>query len=159
MRFTLTALFLTLLSACHPATAQSDDLRLRTQNLITAYANGDKETVLRSIDDQTTIYGSDAAEVFHGPREISTMLSNDQKLWGGHAQIGPMTDITVHKSGVVESIFFNASFRVGDRAPMPVRFCMVWIKEKGRWLLLQSSNAVVTQGQSGEELLHPHSTK
>jgi hypothetical protein len=84
------------------------------------------------------------------------MLSNDARLWSGTAHIGEMKDVTVVKQGHLESIFFQAPFTVGNGPPVPVRFCMIWRHTGNRWLLLQSSNAVVTEHQSAAELLAGH---
>jgi hypothetical protein len=102
------------------------------------------------------MYGSDATEVFHGVASIQAMLANDTRLWSGTAHIGEMQNITVVKEGNLESIFFQAPFTVGSRPPVPVRFCMIWRHNGKRWLLLQSSNAVVTEHQSAAELLGSH---
>jgi hypothetical protein len=132
------------------------DVKTQTRTLLDAYAREDQKTVLASIDDRTVMYGSDATEVFHGVASIQAMLSNDARLWSGTAHIGEMQNITVVRQGNLESIFFQAPFTVGNRPAVPVRFCMTWRRTGGRWLLLQSSNAVVTEHQSAAELLTPH---
>jgi hypothetical protein len=152
MRLGLAILILTFASAA-PAHAQSNDVVSWTRSFMDAYTNGDSATVLNSVDEHTTMYGSDVAEIFHGPGGIKTMLLEDAKLWGGKARIGEMKDVTSAKAGDLETIFFNASFTVGDRPPMPVRFCIVRRKSKSHWYLVQSSNSVVTQGQSAEAIL------
>jgi ketosteroid isomerase-like protein len=137
-------------------TAQVSDLTSETRTLLDAYARADANTVLASVDDKTVIYGSDAGEVFRGIAAIREMLSNDARLWSGTAHIGEMKNVTVVKQGPLESIFFQAPFTVGNRPPVPVRFCMIWRHTGNRWLLLQSSNAVVTEHQSAADLLGAH---
>jgi ketosteroid isomerase-like protein len=148
------------LAACLSFTAhlpaQAPDVTSQTRSLLDAYARADANTVLASVDDKTVIYGSDAGEVFRGIAAIREMLSNDARLWSGTAHIGEMKNVTVVKQGPLESIFFQAPFTVGNRPPVPVRFCMIWRHTGNRWLLLQSSNAVVTEHQSAEELLGAH---
>jgi SnoaL-like domain len=144
---------LSLSSALH---AQATDVKSQTRTLLDAYAREDQKTVLASIDDRTVMYGSDATEVFHGVASIQALLANDARLWSGTAHIGEMQNITVVKQGNLESIFFQAPFTVGNRPPVPVRFCMIWRRNGKHWLLLQSSNAVVTEHQSAAELLGPH---
>jgi hypothetical protein len=136
--------------------AQAPDVRSQTRALLDAYAREDQKTVLASVDDQTVMYGSDAGEVSHGGAPIQAMLANDARLWSGTAHIGDMQNITVVKQGNLESIFFQAPFSVGNRPAVPVRFCMTWRRIGSRWLLLQSSNAVVTEHQSAAELLASH---
>jgi hypothetical protein len=136
--------------------AQATDVKSQTRILLDAYAREDQKIVLASIDDRTVMYGSDATEVFLGVASIQAMLSNDARLWSGTAHIGEMQNITVVKQGNLESIFFQAPFNVGNRPAVPVRFCMTWRRTGNRWLLLQSSNAVVTEHQSATELLASH---
>jgi hypothetical protein len=149
-----------VLSACLSCaphlTAQLSDVTSQTRALLDAYAHADTKTVLASVDDKTVIYGSDAAEIFEGTASIREMLSNDARLWSGTAHIGDMKNVTVVKQGHIESIFFQAPFTVGNRPPVPVRFCMIWRHNNNHWVLLQSSNAVVTEHQSAAELLGSH---
>jgi hypothetical protein len=106
-------------------------------------------------DPGITIYGSDVAEVFHGREALATMMTNDQRLWSGHATIGDLKDVSVRQSGGLAVIFFQADFTVVGRLAVPIRFAMTWQLRDGRWLLVQSSNAVPTKGQSAAELLAP----
>jgi len=156
MRTLATLLIGSCLSLNSVLHAQATDVKTQTRTLLDAYAREDQKTVLASIDDQTVMYGSDATEVFHGVASIQAMLANDARLWSGTAHIGEMQNITVVKQGNLESIFFQAPFTVGNRPAVPVRFCMTWRRTGGRWLLLQSSNAVVTEHQSAVELLGSH---
>lgn len=105
------------------------------------------------MNDETAVYGSDAAEVFRGRDAIAKMLANDAKLWGGTARVGEMRDISVVTGGEVQSIFFQAPFTVRGQRPLMVRYCMVWRRSGGKWLLLQSSNSVLTEDQSAEQLM------
>jgi ketosteroid isomerase-like protein len=105
------------------------------------------------VDDGSVAYGSDAAEVFRGKPAIAEMLRQDALLWRGSATIGEMRDVSVIEQGDLATIFFNAPFRVGNREPVPVRFSMVWRREKGQWLVVQSQSAAVTEGQSAAALL------
>jgi ketosteroid isomerase-like protein len=136
--------------------AQTPDIQSQTRAFLDAYARGDFKTILAAVDNNTVVYGSDAGEVFRGLDSITTMLSNDARLWSGSAHIGDMQNVTTIKQGNLESIFFQAPFTVASRPPVPVRFCMIWRHNGKRWLLLQSSNAVVTEHQSAAELLSPH---
>jgi ketosteroid isomerase-like protein len=146
----------TCLSFAAHLTAQVADVNSQTRSLLDAYARADANAVLLSIDEKTVIYGSDAGEVFQGIDPIREMLSNDARLWSGTAHIGEMKNVTVVKQDHLESIFFQAPFTVGNRPPVTVRFCMIWRHTGNRWLLLQSSNAVVTEHQSAAELLAGH---
>ena len=156
MRTLATLLIGSCLSLSAVLQAQATDVKSQTRTLLDAYAREDQKTVLASVDDRTVMYGSDASEVFHGVASIQVMLSNDARLWSGTAHIGEMQNITVVKQGNLESIFFQAPFTVGNRPAVPIRFCMTWRRSGGRWLLLQSSNAVVTEHQSATELLASH---
>ncbi len=133
--------------------AQQADVNSSIHSFLDSYVKGDRETVLRSVDENTTVFGSDVDEVFHGRSAFESMLENDTLLWGGKAHFGEMRDVSVAKCGDIQTIFFNTEFAVGDQPPVPLRFCMVWRKVKGRWLLVQSSSAVVTEGQSAQSIL------
>jgi ketosteroid isomerase-like protein len=149
-----------LISACLslsvPLHASTPDIQSQTRTFLDAYAREDAKTVLGSVDNETVVYGSDVSEVFRGLDSIRAMLSNDARLWSGTAHIGEMQNVTVMRQGNLESIFFQAPFTVGARPPVPVRFCMIWRHTGKHWVLLQSSNAVVTEHQSAAELLGAH---
>jgi len=123
---------------------------------LSAYARGDAATVVAQLAPDVTLYGSDAAEVFHGREEARRMLEADQQLWHHAAHIGTPEHLSVLSSGNLYTAFFDAPFSVGDGPSMAVRFAMVWQKQEGRWLLVRSSNTVPTRGQSAAELLQAH---
>lgn len=123
---------------------------------LSAYARGDAATVLPQLSPDITIYGSDAAEIFHGRDEARRMLEADQQLWQHAAHIGAPEHLTTLRSGDLFTAFFDAPFSVGDSPALTVRFAMVWQKSGDRWLLIRSSNTVPTHGQSAAELLHAH---
>ena len=148
------ALLLTVLLST--AWAQGSPVQERTQEFLNAYIKGDSNAALSLIDPKNvTMYGSDVAEVVHGSDALLKLLDADQKLWGGSARIGPMEHVSVVESRSLASICFDVSFTVGGRPPLPLRMTAVWKREGGKWLLVQSSNAVVSEHQSAEELLHP----
>ncbi len=152
--FLFSALLCAALGAVAGAADGTHDLQERARLLLDAYARGDRAAVLSMVDgDSVTIYGSDAAEIFHGAAAIGKMLDDDQRLWGGAAKIGTMEHVTTVKEGNLASIFFDAPFSAGGRPAVPVRFAMVWKRSGKKWLLVQSSNVVPTRGQSAEELL------
>jgi hypothetical protein len=68
----------------------------------TSYARGDSKTILAVVDNNTVVYCSDAGEVFRGSESITTMLSNDARLWSGLAHIGDMRNVTNIKQGNLE---------------------------------------------------------
>lgn len=156
MRPILTLLLFICSSAVTSCMAQTGDVKSQTRALLDAYARQDAKAVLASISDDTVMYGSDESEVFRGPAAIQKMLSDDARLWAGTAHIGEMQDVTIVKAHGFQSIFFEAPFTVGGRPAVPVRFCMVWRQARKRWLLVQSSNAVVTQHQGAADLLGKH---
>ena len=148
------ALLLVSSAASSPAQTPPDAAtEARTRAFLDAYARSDAATVLNAIDQDTVIYGSDVAEIFHGPDGARAMLKLDTQLWQGAATIGPMRDVSTTSSGSITSIFFNADFKLGPRPAVPVRFCMIWKKTGARWMILQSSNTVPTTHQSAAELL------
>jgi hypothetical protein len=156
MRSPSALLLTTCLSISLGLHAQTPDIQTQTRAFLDAYARGDSETILAAVDNNTVVYGSDASEVFRGLDSITTMLANDTRLWSNSAQIGDMQNVTTIKQGNLESIFFQAPFTVGNRPPVPVRFCMIWRRNGKHWLLLQSSNAVITEHQRAAELLSSH---
>jgi hypothetical protein len=135
------------------AFGQKSQTEERTRHFLDSYVRGDTAAVMAVIDEGSVAYGSDAAEVFRGKTAISEMLRQDALLWRGSATIGQMRDVSVIEQDDLATIFFNAPFRVANREPVPVRFSMVWRREKGQWLLVQSQSAAVTEGQSAAALL------
>jgi ketosteroid isomerase-like protein len=128
-----------------------------TRSFLDAYAAADTAAVLPLIDaDYITIYGSDAAEFFQGRAAFLSMLANDARLWQHSAHIGPMQHVSTVVSGDIATIFFDTSFTVGGRPPVPLRCAAVWQRHGKRWLLRQAVNVVPTTGQSAAELLSPH---
>ncbi len=135
------------------AHAQAADVQARTRAFLDSYMRSDSAAVLASIDESSTMYGSDQAEVFRGAAGVREMMREDARLWGGNAVVGQWRDVSVVHGATIESIVFNAPFSVGKRPAVPVRFAVVWRKTGKRWILVQGSNAVVTQGQSAAEIL------
>ena len=142
---------------CAPSLSQSSPIQDRTRIFLDAYAKGDQRTVLNLIDHaHVTMYGSDVAEVVHGADAVLKLMDSDQKLWGMTARMGPMNHVSITEVKGLATVFFDVTFSVGGRPPIPVRVAAVWKREGKSWLLIQSSNSVVTQHQSAEELLrHP----
>jgi len=135
--------------------SQNSALEKQTRVFLDAYAKGDQETVLELVDrENVTVYGSDVAEVVHGADALLKMMALDQQLWRGSAYIGAMEHVSVIEDKSLASMFFDAPFSVAGRPPVAVRFAVLWKREGGRWLLVQSSNAVPTEHQSAAEILH-----
>ena len=151
----ITALLLT--GFAFPAWAQDSEIQKHTQVFLDAYARGDRQVILTLIDQQNiTMYGSDAAEIVHGSDTLLKLVAADQQLWRGSAHFGAMEHVSLVQNRSFASIFFDVSFSVGGRPPVPVRVAATWKREGKRWLLVQSSNSVVTEHQSAIELLqHP----
>ena len=147
------AILCTILISAPSAIAAAPDIKQQTRLFLDAYAHGDSDKVLPLLDPGIAIFGSDAAEVSVGTDAASTLFTNDQRLWGGPAHIGEMKNVSLIRQGNLASIFFDADFSAGGRPPVPVRFAMVWRLTSGKWLLVQSSNVVPTQGQSAADLL------
>lgn len=139
------------------AGGQSSSIEEKTRRFLDAYASGDRQKVLSLIDRTNIVmYGSDLAEVVRGSDAVLKLLDEDQRLWGGTARMGEMEHVSTIESKGLASIVFNVSFSVGGRPPIPVRVVAVWKRVGKEWLLVQSSNSVVTEHQSAEELLrHP----
>lgn len=148
-----TTLFLILIVSRPLSFAAPNDIKDQTRQFLDAYAHGDLKMVLSMTAPTITVYGSDIDEVFTGKAGVKKMLQDDMKLWNGSAEIGEMQRVSVVEKGDFASIFFNATFRLQGRDPMPLRFAMVWQRSEKGWKLVQSSNVVPTQGQSAEKLL------
>ena len=140
-----------------PAWPQDSEIQKRTHVFLDAYVRGDRQVILTLIDPENiTMYGSDAAEIVHGSDALLKLVAADQQLWGGSAHFGAMEHVSLVQNHSLASIFFDIPFSVGGRPPVPVRVAAIWKREGKRWLLVQSSNAVVTEHQSAIELLqHP----
>ena len=137
-----------------PAWAQDSEIQKQTQVFLDAYARGDRQVILTLIDQENIMmYGSDAAEIVHGSAALLKLVTADQRLWGGSARFGAMEHVSLVQNHSLASILFDISFSVGGRPPVPVRVAAIWKREGKRWLLVQSSNAVVTEHQSATELL------
>ncbi len=152
-KWMLCCLGVLLMSGMRAWGATGDDVAAQTRVFLDAYARGDRATVMSMAAPEIVFYGSDVAEVFRGSAALKKMIDDDQKLWNGTAKVGRMEEVSVVRAGELAVIVFQAEFTVGDRAAVPVRFAMTWRKMGGRWLLVQSSNAVPTRGQSARELL------
>jgi len=142
---------------CAQSWSQSSPIQDRTRLFLDAYAKDDRQTVLKLVDhSQVTMYGSDVAEVVYGADALLKLMDSDQKLWGGTAHMGPMNHVSITETKGLATIFFDVTFSVGGRPPIPVRVAAVWKREGKSWLLVQSSNSVVTEHQSAGDLLrHP----
>ncbi|HZZ30410.1 MAG TPA: nuclear transport factor 2 family protein [Phenylobacterium sp.] len=136
------------------ARAAGETLTDRTRAFLDAYARGDEVAVMGMVEPGITIFGSDLAEVAHGREGVSTMLANDQKLWGGHARIGEIEHLAVVDDAALSAMTFDAPFTLAGRPPVMVRFSLVWRKSASGWRLAQGANATPTTGQSAAELLH-----
>ncbi len=135
------------------AGAVPSGLENTAQKFLDAYGRGDEARVMSMVTKgDLHIYGSDAAEAIEGQEAFRRMLADDQKLWGGHATIGSMTNVSSTQSGSLATLFFDAEFKLNGNA-MPIRFATVWRKEHGAWKLVQESNVVPTKGQSAAEIL------
>jgi len=140
-----------------PAWAQDSEIQKDTQVFLDAYVRGDRQMILTLIDQENIVmYGSDATEIVHGSDALVKLVAADQQLCGGSAHFGTMEHVSLVQNHSFASIFFDIPFSVGGRPPVPVRVAAIWKREGERWLLVQSSNAVVTEHQSAVELLqHP----
>ena len=102
------------------------------------------------------MYGSDKAEFAQGAEAVYKLMSEDHQLWGRAVHFGAMEHESLVREGSMASIAFDIPFVLGGRPPIPIRVVAIWKREGKRWLLVQSSNAVVTEHQSASELLqHP----
>lgn len=135
---------------------RSTNVTLMTKSFLDAYAGGDVQSVLSIVARDVTVYGSDGAEVFRGRGGVQKMMEQDQLLWHNSAHIGAMQQVSIFSSRELVSIFFNAPFSVSQGPAVTVRFSIVWRRTGGKWLLVQASSVVPTQGQSAEELLRPN---
>ncbi len=129
------------------------DVRVAAQAFLTAYAKGDRAQVMSVLTaGPIHVYGGDVAEAASDREGVARIFDGDQKLWGGGASFGAMTNVSTERSGGLATIFFDDTFHLGDRT-FPIRFAMVWRLERGAWKLAQSSNVVPTVGQSAAQLL------
>jgi hypothetical protein len=140
-----------------PAWAQDSEIQKHTQVFLDAYVRGDRQVILTLIDQENIMmYASDATEIVHGSDALLRLVAADQQLRRGSAHFGAMEHVSLVQNHSFASIFFDIPFSVGGRPPVPVRVAATWKREGKRWLLVQSSNAVVTEHQSAIELLqHP----
>ncbi len=148
----ITALLLT--GIVLPAWAQDSEIQKDTQMFLDAYVRGDRHVILTLIDHENIMmYGSDAAEIVHGSDAVLKLVTADQQLWGGSARFGAMELVSLLRNRSLAPIFFDIPFSVAGRPPVTVRVVAIWKREGKRWLLVQGSNAVVTEHQSAIEPL------
>lgn len=140
--------------------AQAFDPERSTRAFLDSYVSGDATVVQSLIDSKNLIvYGSDTEEFVRGGTGLLRLMMADQQLWHHSATFGPMRKITTVRSHDLITIFFEAPFMLPHAPPVPVRFSLVWHREHGHWLLVQSANTVPTQHQSADELLSSGSNK
>lgn len=137
----------------HAETADCSQVAQLTKAFLSSYARGDGNAVTAMVAPDVVIYGSDVREIFRGPEGVRKMLAGDQALWRGEASIGDLQQLTTTAGADVCAETFHAPFVLGARAPVLVRFTMVWRKGPRGWRLAQSANATPTVGASAEELL------
>ncbi len=133
--------------------AQKSLIRSRAADFLDAYVSGDQNKVLSMVDPGIAMYGSDRDEVVHGTKDLSELMRIDQLLWQKTAHITDLHNFSEVSAGSLATLFFDATFTVGNRPPLPIRFATVWKKTHGKWLLVQSSNVVPTEHQSAMEIL------
>lgn len=142
-----------------PAQAGSTDtakaaVQQRVTQLLHDYAANRPAAVLAMLDPHGfVVYGSDVAEVVRTPREVRELMANDFKLWHT-ATFGTPANMDIRVVGDMASAFFDVPFSAGGRPPITVRFCTVWRERGGKWMLVQSANAVPTVGASARALTH-----
>lgn len=124
----------------------------RVNAMLRAYAANDPAAVLAMVDPHGFVmYGSDVAEVVRTPAELRQLMADDFKLWQT-ASFGTPSNVDIRVDGTTASAFFDVPFSAGGRPPVTVRFCTVWHQRAGKWLLVQSANAVPTVGSSAHAL-------
>jgi hypothetical protein len=128
-------------------------IRSQATQFLDAYVSGDQYQVLKMVDSEITMYGSDRNEVLHGTKELSELMRLDQLLWQKTARITELCNFSEVSTKSLATLFFDATFTVGNRPPLPLRFATVWKKKHGKWLLVQSSNVVPTEHQSAKEII------
>ncbi len=139
--------------AADAETADCSQVAHLTQAFLSSYARGDGSAVTAMVEPNVVMYGSDVREIFRGPKGVRKMLAGDQALWRGEASIGDLQQVTTTPGADLCVETFHAPFVLGARAPVLVRFTMVWRKGPHGWRLAQSANTTPTVGASAEELL------
>lgn len=124
-----------------------------TRAFLDSYVHGDGRAVAAMVEPDVVIYGSDVRELFRGPEGVRKMLAGDQALWKGAAKIGELQQLTATSGADLCVVTFHAPFALGARAPVLVRFTMVWRQGEKGWRLAQSANSTPTVGESADELL------
>jgi hypothetical protein len=120
----ITALLLT--GVVLPAWPQDSEIQKDTQVFLDAYVRGDRQVILTLIDQENIMmYGSDAVEIVHGSDALLTLVTADQQLWGGSAHFGAMEHVSLVQNHSFASIFFDVSFSIEGRPPVPVRVAAI----------------------------------
>lgn len=153
MRFRATLAAIVILLALAPAASAASPTVVEEANaFMEAYASGNWEAVKSHLSEHVFIYGSDISEFAESAEGFKTIFDNDQKLWRGAAHFGDISQVSTFAEGRVASLFFTREFKLGTTV-LRVRVATVWHKERGRWKLVQSSNAVPSVGQSAADIL------
>ena len=141
-----------VLAAAIAAPAPDPEVVSATRAFLDAYAADQPEQVIALTEPNVEVYGSDAAEFCRGQTCLRGMMSDDFALWGT-ARFGALDKVTTHRGSDWATIVFEAPFAAGGGPQVPVRFSLLWRKERGGWRLAQAANAVPTVGFSAKALL------
>jgi hypothetical protein len=105
--------------------AQQSVIRSQAAHFLDAYVSGDQNKVLKMVDPGITMYGSDRNEVLHGTKELSELMRLDQLLWQKTARITDLCNFSEVSTGSLATLFFDATFTVGNRPPLPRQFDVI----------------------------------
>lgn len=149
----LLALVPVLAAAREPSSsADAQAVHATIEHLLARYAANDADAVLDLVAPQFVMYGSDAAEKVDSDAALRTLMRDDFTLWRT-ASFGAMQDEDIRVFGDVAVAHFQVPFRAGGGPDVLVRFATTWVRDGGRWQLVQSANTVPTRGSSAAELV------
>ena len=105
--------------------------------------------------DGAIVFGTGVEEVCRGRTEIERLLREDFALWDA-ATFGDVRNLACEEVGGLATAFFEVGFTAvsARRArSFVLRFATAWRVHDEEWRLVQSMNAVATEGESAAELV------
>lgn len=131
--FLLSVLFLTLGFAGFSQTKNTQSLEAAVEQLRTAMISGEKTALENIAADQLT-YGHSSGVVQNKAEFVDAIASGKSDFVT--IDLTEQTAVVVNNTGIVRHILSATTNDSGKPGTVKLKILLVWIKEKGKWLLL-----------------------